>query len=234
MPYRIVGGVRFYERKEVKDALAYLRAIANPDDEINLRRILNTPRRGIGDRAEAAVAVLRRPRADRIRRGAATDPARSPGWHRVRRTRWRRSRSCSPVCAPEVGFGMEPADLLTAVLDRTGYRAELEASDDPQDGVPAGEPRPAGQRAPRDDREPARRRRLSQPIDAGSATRTLRPQLISHRRVDVSRRAAGDRARRRQRCPAGRRRPADRGARTALAGRRRGRRARLRPRASSR
>ena len=65
MPYRIVGGVRFYERKEVKDALAYLRAIANPDDEVNLRRILNTPRRGIGDRAEAAVASF----ADRERIG---------------------------------------------------------------------------------------------------------------------------------------------------------------------
>nr|WP_205649281.1 UvrD-helicase domain-containing protein [Schaalia canis] len=52
IPYRVVGGTRFYERKEIKDALAYLQAIANPDDTVALRRVLNTPRRGIGAKAE--------------------------------------------------------------------------------------------------------------------------------------------------------------------------------------
>jgi DNA helicase-2/ATP-dependent DNA helicase PcrA len=52
LPYRVVGGVRFYERKEVRDALAYLRVLANPSDVVSLRRILNTPRRGIGDQTE--------------------------------------------------------------------------------------------------------------------------------------------------------------------------------------
>jgi len=51
MPYKVVGGVRFYERREVRDALAYLRMLVNPADEISLRRILNVPKRGIGDRA---------------------------------------------------------------------------------------------------------------------------------------------------------------------------------------
>lgn len=55
IPYRVVGGVKFYERKEVKDALAYLRAIVNPDDELSVKRILNVPRRGIGDKAEAVL-----------------------------------------------------------------------------------------------------------------------------------------------------------------------------------
>ncbi|NIL50163.1 ATP-dependent DNA helicase PcrA, partial [Streptomyces sp. 2BBP-J2] len=55
MPYKVVGGVRFYERREVRDALAYLRVLVNPDDMVSLRRILNTPKRGIGDRAEEAV-----------------------------------------------------------------------------------------------------------------------------------------------------------------------------------
>jgi DNA helicase-2/ATP-dependent DNA helicase PcrA len=55
MPYKVVGGVRFYERREVRDALAYLRVLVNPADQVSLRRILNTPRRGIGDRAEQAV-----------------------------------------------------------------------------------------------------------------------------------------------------------------------------------
>ncbi|MEO7752874.1 MAG: UvrD-helicase domain-containing protein, partial [Terracoccus sp.] len=58
LPYKVVGGTRFYERREVKDALAYLRVISNPADTVNLRRILNTPKRGIGDRAEACVAAL--------------------------------------------------------------------------------------------------------------------------------------------------------------------------------
>ncbi|MGH2703592.1 MAG: UvrD-helicase domain-containing protein [Actinomycetota bacterium] len=53
IPYRIVGGLRFYERKEVKDLLAYLRVLVNPADAVSLRRILNTPRRGIGDRTVA-------------------------------------------------------------------------------------------------------------------------------------------------------------------------------------
>ena len=59
LPYRVVGGVRFYERREVRDLLAYLRLIANPADEVSLRRVLNVPKRGIGDRAEEYVASLR-------------------------------------------------------------------------------------------------------------------------------------------------------------------------------
>ena len=54
-PYKVVGGTRFYERREVKDAIAYLRAVDNPDDDVSLRRILNVPKRGLGDKAEAAL-----------------------------------------------------------------------------------------------------------------------------------------------------------------------------------
>ena len=70
LPYKVVGGVRFYERKEIRDAVAYLRALANPDDDISLRRILNTPRRGIGDRAEA------------LRRGRSPSASGSPSARR--------------------------------------------------------------------------------------------------------------------------------------------------------
>ena len=55
IPYKVVGGTRFYERKEIRDLIAYLRVLDNPTDEISLRRIINTPRRGIGDRAIATV-----------------------------------------------------------------------------------------------------------------------------------------------------------------------------------
>ena len=58
LPYRVVGGVRFYERREVRDALAYLRILVNPADSVSLRRVLNTPKRGIGDRAEACIEAL--------------------------------------------------------------------------------------------------------------------------------------------------------------------------------
>jgi DNA helicase-2/ATP-dependent DNA helicase PcrA len=132
MPYRIVGGVRFYERKEVKDALAYLRVVANRADEVSMRRILNTPRRGIGERAEATVAMY----AEQERIGFADALA---------------AHADIPYLAPRsataiAGFvalldgldevvdsGGDPADVLTAVLERTGYRAELADSDDPQD-----------------------------------------------------------------------------------------------------
>ena len=132
MPYRIVGGVRFYERREVRDALAYLRAIANPDDEVSLRRILNTPKRGIGDRAEAAVVVF----AERERIAFADALV------RVEEMPMLATRSAKAVAAFNellsgfrglVAGGAEPAEVLTAVLDQTGYRAELEGSDDPQD-----------------------------------------------------------------------------------------------------
>jgi DNA helicase II / ATP-dependent DNA helicase PcrA len=60
IPYRVVGGVRFYERREVKDVLAYLRALVNPQDAVSMRRIINTPKRGIGDQTVAAVEAFAR------------------------------------------------------------------------------------------------------------------------------------------------------------------------------
>ena len=71
LPYKVVGGTRFYERKEIKDAVAYLRALDNPDDDVNVRRILNVPKRGLGDRSEAMVASFAE--RERISFGAALD-----------------------------------------------------------------------------------------------------------------------------------------------------------------
>ena len=134
LPYKVVGGTRFYERREVKDALAYLRVISNPTDTVNLRRILNVPKRGIGDRAEACVAALaereRIPFVAALGRpedapGIATrSVARDQGLHR------RCSRS-SAVCRRRGRAGV--SDLLEAVIEKSGYLAELRASHDPQD-----------------------------------------------------------------------------------------------------
>ena len=132
LPYKVVGGTRFYERREVKDALAYLRVISNPTDTVSLRRILNVPKRGIGDRAEACIAQLaERERVPFV--AALGRPQDAPGIA---------TRSVSAITAftsllealrtvHEGGSGV--GDLLEAVVEQTGYLAELRASQDPQD-----------------------------------------------------------------------------------------------------
>ena len=134
MPYKVVGGVRFYERREIRDALAYLRVIANPDDVVSLRRILNTPRRGIGDRAESAVEAVRRSRAASRSVPRSRSPTCRSGWRRARSTR----SATSPICCTSLRAVLAspdgtPSSILEAVLDQTGYLRELEASKDPQD-----------------------------------------------------------------------------------------------------
>jgi DNA helicase-2/ATP-dependent DNA helicase PcrA len=137
LPYRVVGGVRFYERREVKDALAYLRVLDNPDDTVSLRRILNTPRRGIGERAEACVAAY----AERERVSFAEALRAAAHGEVVPALATRSQRAIADYVElwdelrSLVEAGEEPADVLEAVLARTGYRAELErtAEDDPQD-----------------------------------------------------------------------------------------------------
>ncbi|MDF5751336.1 DNA helicase PcrA [Spongiactinospora sp. TRM90649] len=131
LPYKVVGGVRFYERKEVRDLLAYLRVLANPNDVVSLRRIINVPKRGIGDRAEAMVEAF-------------ATRERIPFWEALRRAEEApglATRSLNAIkeftaLLEELGekaAGMPPAALAEDILVSTGYRAELENSGDPQD-----------------------------------------------------------------------------------------------------
>ncbi len=132
LPYKVVGGTRFYERREVKDALAYLRVLANPDDTVNLRRILNVPKRGIGDRAEAVVGFL----AERERIGfpAALQRAdEAPGLATRSLTAITGFTTMIDELRTVAESGAGPVTVLEAVLDRSGYLAELRASHDPQD-----------------------------------------------------------------------------------------------------
>jgi DNA helicase-2/ATP-dependent DNA helicase PcrA len=130
LPYRVVGGVRFYERREVRDLLAYLRLIANADDELSLRRILNVPKRGIGDRALESVSVYAR----RQRISLPTAIARVAD---VPDLATRSARSIAEFNALISSFRAAAAgpiaELAEMVLDRTGYIDELKASDDLQD-----------------------------------------------------------------------------------------------------
>ncbi|MFC8346182.1 DNA helicase PcrA [Streptomyces sp. NPDC057280] len=132
LPYKVVGGVRFYERKEVRDVLAYLRVLANPEDSVPLRRILNVPKRGIGERAEAMIDAL-------SQREKISFPQ---ALKRVDEAYGMAARSTNAVkrfnvlmeeLRTIVDSGAGPATVLEAVLERTGYLAELQASTDPQD-----------------------------------------------------------------------------------------------------
>jgi DNA helicase-2/ATP-dependent DNA helicase PcrA len=132
LPYKVVGGVRFYERREVRDVLAYLRVLANPDDTVSLRRILNVPKRGIGDRAEACVDVLSQ-RSQLSYWQALRNAVEAPGIA---------TRSLKNIAAfVSVIEGLQqlvadrarPDDIVDAVFAESGYLAELEASEDPQD-----------------------------------------------------------------------------------------------------
>lgn len=132
IPYKVVGGVRFYERKEIRDIVAYLRVLDNPGDAVSLRRILNTPRRGIGDRAEACVAVYAENTG--VSFGDALVAA-AQGKVPMLNTRAEKAIAGFVEMFDELRGRLDDdlGELVEAVLERTGYRRELEASTDPQE-----------------------------------------------------------------------------------------------------
>jgi DNA helicase-2/ATP-dependent DNA helicase PcrA len=132
LPYKVVGGVRFYERREVRDLLAYLRLIANAEDEVSLRRVLNVPRRGIGDRTEECVAAL----AQRDRTSFATALARPDDVPGLSPRAIRAIEAFNDLLGglrADAAAGLPVADLAESVLERSGYLAELQDSSDLQD-----------------------------------------------------------------------------------------------------
>jgi DNA helicase II / ATP-dependent DNA helicase PcrA len=132
LPYKVVGGVRFYERKEVRDVLAYLRVLANPEDSVPLRRILNVPKRGIGDRAEAMIdALAQREKISFAQALRRVDEAYGMAARSTNAVK--RFNTLMEDLRTIVDSGVGPATVLEAILERTGYLAELQASTDPQD-----------------------------------------------------------------------------------------------------
>ena len=143
IPYKVVGGTRFYERKEIRDLIAYLRVLDNPTDEISLRRIINTPRRGIGDRAIANVNLY----AENFGMSFA-DALVDAAYGKVTALGTRAKNAIAAFLELMDGLRADAAEATNAItglpdigvvvsriLDATGYKAELEASTDPQDGA---------------------------------------------------------------------------------------------------
>nr|VDG62698.1 ATP-dependent DNA helicase [Streptococcus thermophilus] len=143
VPYKVVGGTRFYERREIRDIVAYLRILDNPDDSVSMRRIINVPKRAIGDKAQAMVALHADNHGISFGRalidGAAGEiPTLGP---RARNAiggfveMIQSLRDEMPELRNEVTGMPDLGALVTRILDVTGYKAELEASNDPQDGA---------------------------------------------------------------------------------------------------
>ncbi|MEE8603251.1 DNA helicase PcrA [Euzebya tangerina] len=132
MNYQVIGSTRFYDRKEVKDALAYLTVLVNPDDDVAVGRILNVPRRGIGDKSAGALAQF----AAR-ERVSLLEAARQVG--RITSLTSRSQGSIEGFVGlmdrlrtAWIEEELSPREVLARVLDDSGYRAELEADRSPE------------------------------------------------------------------------------------------------------
>jgi DNA helicase-2/ATP-dependent DNA helicase PcrA len=121
IPYRVFGGVKFYDRREVKDALAYLRALVNPDDEVSWKRIVNTPKRGVGDTSVAKVEAYAQGASITFRE--ALQAAEAAGVSGRALGGIRDLLDLLDEVADEADGGV--GHTIEAVLERTGYLAEL-------------------------------------------------------------------------------------------------------------
>ena len=124
IPYKVVGGAKFYDRKEVKDVLAYVRVLANPDDEVSARRIVNVPKRGIGDTSVARLAAWAQ--VQRIPFAEAIDRAEEAGLTGKALNGAQRLSKTLAELRPLVST-VNPADFVQLVAERSGYLAELVA-----------------------------------------------------------------------------------------------------------
>ena len=130
VPYAVIGGLKFYERKEIKDALAYLTSIANPRDDEAIRRILNEPSRGIGEKTELKIAELARKENISFRQAIGRTDQLSLG-PKLTGVLSNFAKLLNELDALSVDSPI--ADVLSAALNLSGYRAALETSRDPQD-----------------------------------------------------------------------------------------------------
>ncbi|RSX53881.1 ATP-dependent DNA helicase PcrA [Bifidobacterium goeldii] len=133
LPYQLVGGTKFYERREIKDAIAYLQAIVNPADNVNMRRILNVPKRGLGPRAESIIVAWSDARGTTFWNGVDhLDEIEGVPTRTAKQLAAFRDlmRELSAFAAEH---DAKPSEIVAEVLQRTGLLGELQCSEDPQD-----------------------------------------------------------------------------------------------------
>jgi DNA helicase-2/ATP-dependent DNA helicase PcrA len=123
VPYQVVGGTRFYERKEIKDLLAYLRVLANPADEVSFKRILNVPKRGVGDTSADRLEAWAR----RVGSSFAEAVSRAEEAGVAGRALTGLRQLDHLLHELREGLDAGPAELLERVVERTGYLEELKA-----------------------------------------------------------------------------------------------------------
>ncbi len=123
VPYRVVGGVKFYDRREVKDILAYLRALVNPDDEVSWRRVVNTPKRGVGDTSVNKVTAYAQGAGVTFRDALARADVAGVSGKALGGIRDLLEVMAGFTSIAVRGIG----DTVEAILEQTGYLAELEA-----------------------------------------------------------------------------------------------------------
>jgi DNA helicase-2/ATP-dependent DNA helicase PcrA len=134
IPYKVVGGTRFYERKEIRDAIAYLRVITNPADDVSLRRIINTPRRGIGDKAEEALENFAR--REKITFNDALERVTEINTLAARsQTALQNFAQLLNLLRVMDDSGAGPSEIVHTALETSGLIKELAESKDPQDEV---------------------------------------------------------------------------------------------------
>ena len=132
VPYRVVGSVKFYERKEVKDALAYLRLVVNPADDLSFLRIINTPRRGIGDKAVENLTRYARKNKLTLLQAAKNAQELNDITNKARDSMIEFVKLIDAMSL-EVSGEHSPSEVIAKIFERTGYLNQLLKSDDPQE-----------------------------------------------------------------------------------------------------
>jgi len=132
VPYRVVGSVKFYERKEVKDALAYLRLVVNPADDLSFLRIINTPRRGIGDKAVENLTRYARKNKLTLLQAAKNAQELNDITNKARDSMIEFVKLIDAMTL-EVSGEHSPSEVIAKIFERTGYLNQLLKSDDPQE-----------------------------------------------------------------------------------------------------